>query len=264
MVSLKSLLVTSVLASAASCAPSADSHTIAARSGSGKRGLAYNNGGLLPIFLRIGESFSWSYNWNGRSSGDTSSIEFVPMLWGARSFGSWYGDAEASLASGSKNLLAFNEPDILSQANMTPEVAAQAYMKYMNQYSGRARLGSPAVSNGGPPLGLGWMKNFLDICGGKCKIDFLAVHWHGPAGNVDDFKRYISNAIALAKNYGIATVWVTEFGAQGDEWQQVQFLKEVLPWLDNNAGVERYAYFFVDTLARGGSLSSVGQVYSTI
>ncbi|EGE83554.1 hypothetical protein RJZ56_006516 [Blastomyces dermatitidis] len=262
MVSFKSLLVTSALACAVSCAPAADYYTIAANPGSGKRGLAYNNINLLTAFE--GGPFSWSYNWEPRPGGYTAGIEYVPMLWGPRGYGSWNADAEAGIAAGSKNLLAFNEPDIASQANMSPEAAAAAYQKYMNPYAARARLGSPAVSNGAPPKGLGWMQGFLDACAGNCKIDFLAVHWHGPSGNVDDFKRYVSEAIALGQKYGIGTVWVTEFEGQGDEEAQVNFLKEVLPWLDSNAGVERYASFFVDNLVKGGALTSVGKAYKTI
>ncbi|KKZ68170.1 hypothetical protein EMCG_06130 [[Emmonsia] crescens] len=264
MVSFKSPLVMSLLASTVCCAPIADSDAIATRAPSGKRGLAYNNARLLSAFSKNVVSFSWSYNWAGRSGGDTHSTEFVPMLWGPRAFGSWKGDAEASLGSGSKNLLAFNEPDIPEQANMSPEAAAEAYQKYMNPFEGKARLGSPAVSNGGSPRGLSWMGKFLDACGGKCKVDFLAIHWHDSAGNVAGFKSFVNDAISLAKKNGIGTVWITEFKGSGDEGAQTKFLKEVLPWLDSNPGVERYAYYFADKLVRGDSLSSVGEAYTTV
>ncbi|PGG98363.1 hypothetical protein GX51_06850 [Blastomyces parvus] len=262
MVSFKSLLVTSTLACTISCAPAAAYYTTVRSIGSGKRGLAYNSNGLLAAFN--GGLFSWSYNWDPQPWGDTAGTEFVPMLWGPRVYGSWNAAAEAAVAAGSENLLAFNEPDIVSQANMSPEAAAEAYQHYMNPFAGRARLGSPAVSNGGPPMGLSWMQRFLDVCAGNCKIDFLAVHWYSPAEYVDDFKRYVGEAIALGQKYGIGTVWVTEFEGQGDAAAQVNFLREVLPWLDSNPGVERYAYSFVDKLAAGGALTSVSQAYRTI
>ncbi|OJD18988.1 hypothetical protein AJ78_01016 [Emergomyces pasteurianus Ep9510] len=264
MVSFKSLLVSNLLASVVSCSPIAESEATAAPTTSGKRGLAYNNPHLLPAFSQNGEIFSWSYNWAARSGGNALGIEFVPMLWGPRAFGSWKSDAEASIKAGSKNLLAFNEPDILEQANMSPEAAADAYQKYMNPFAGKARLGSPAVSNGGPPMGLSWMEKFLHACGGKCKVDFLVIHWYNDAGAVADFKAHVEAAISLAKKYGIGKVWITEFAGLGDEMAQVKFVKEVIPWLDSNPGVERYAYFFVDKLVKGHSLSSVGKAYSAV
>ncbi|OAX84754.1 hypothetical protein ACJ72_00864 [Emergomyces africanus] len=300
MVSFKSILVSSLLVRAVSCSPvaghppivrpsamlgppiMAGPHPIAGPhqsptptpSGtppdtppdtpSGKRGLAYNNPKLLSAFFQTGGPFSWSYNWASRPGGNSPNVEFVPMLWGPRAFGSWQSDASASLAAGSAHLLAFNEPDIAEQANMSPQAAAEAYQMYMNPFAGKAKLGSPAVSNGGPPLGLTWMANFLTACGGKCHIDFLVIHWYNGAWLVEDFKNHVSAAIALAMQYGIDKVWITEFGAHGDEGAQAQFLKEVLPWLDSNPGVERYAYFFVDQLVRGDSLSLVGKAFSAV
>ena len=42
-------------------------------------------------------------------------------------------------------------------------------------------------------------------------------------------------------------------------------MNEVLPWLDNEPGVERYAYFMVEdgVLTSGDSLSSLGSLYGT-
>jgi hypothetical protein len=37
-------------------------------------------------------------------------------------------------------------------------------------------LGSPAVTNGGPGMGLDWLADFLKQCDG-CSIDFICVHW---------------------------------------------------------------------------------------
>jgi hypothetical protein len=63
----------------------------------------------------------------------------------------WEANANAAIAAGSKYLLAFNEPDLSSQANMSPSQAAASYKKYMMPFAGKAKLVSPAITNGGAP-----------------------------------------------------------------------------------------------------------------
>lgn len=72
--------------------------------------------------------------------------------------------------------MSFNEPDDSSQSDLTPEAAAAAYKTYMQPYAGKAKLGAPAVTNGGGSMGLDWLAAFLDACDG-CTIDFVAIHW---------------------------------------------------------------------------------------
>lgn len=40
--------------------------------------------------------------------------------------------------------------------------------------------------------------------------------------------------------------WITERGATGTTAEQVEFLQVVMPWLDEQNYVERYAYFMDD------------------
>ncbi|PGH13005.1 hypothetical protein AJ80_06489 [Polytolypa hystricis UAMH7299] len=251
------LLLASAFAAAVSGAPVEQASAV-----STKRGLAYNQVTALNPFAKK-PCFSWSYNWGSAAGGDIQGTEYVPMNWGEKMFGEWDNLAEAALASGSKHLLAFNEPDLAEQANMSPEAAAAAYQQYMNPYGDRARLGSPAITNGAAPYGLDWMKKFFDACAGNCKIDFLAIHWYDGAEHAFWFKKHITECIEFAKAHGIDKIWVTEFQGMGDDVSQVKFMNEVLPWLDSNDSVERYAYFMVDTLLRGKSVSSVGQRYSS-
>ena len=63
---------------------------------------------------------SWYYNWTPRRSTGAIHAAFVPMLWGATSVDS---DLAAAVASGAKELLAFNEPDSESQGNVTVDQA---------------------------------------------------------------------------------------------------------------------------------------------
>lgn len=73
-------------------------------------------------------------------------IEFVPMLWGPP-FDNWQEMAEKSLAKGSTYILGFNEPDMSSQSNMIPSVAAANYRDYITPFKERAKLVSPAVTS---------------------------------------------------------------------------------------------------------------------
>jgi Glycosyl hydrolase catalytic core len=237
-------------------------------SSGGKRGLAYNSAAMTNAFA--GSSMSWAYNWADNPDGTLpSGIEFVPMLWGEKKFGDWDAAAKKAIASGSKHMMSFNEPDLASQSNMDSATAAAAHIKYMNPYAGQAKIGSPAITNGGPSggtdgMGLGWLQNFFDKCNGNCKVDFLSFHWYDSAQNVAYFKNYVQDVITMAKKNGVNKVWLTEFAADGSDEQVAKFLSEVLPWMDGNDAVERYAYFMCSDgkLVSGSGMSAVGKAYA--
>jgi hypothetical protein len=87
----------------------------------------------------------------------------------------WTAHANAAIAAGSKYLLGcvcvvlrprhciytplsrFNEPDLNTQSNMTPAAAAAAWMQYMQPFAGKAKLISPAITNGAAPMGTAWL-----------------------------------------------------------------------------------------------------------
>ena len=253
----------------ASAAPVASSVSSSGSYNSGKRGLAYNSAKLTNAFA--GSSMSWAYNWANNPDGTLdSSIEFVPMLWGQKMYKGWDDAAKSALAAGAKNLMSFNEPDLAAQANMDSATAAADHIKYMNPYAGQARIGSPAVTNGGPTggtdgMGLGWMQNFFDKCAGQCKVDFLTFHWYDSANNVAYFKNYVEDVIEMAKKNGVNKVWLTEFAAAGSDDEVAKFLGEVLPWMDSNDAIERYAYFMCEEgkLVSGSAISDpVGKAYA--
>lgn len=219
-----------------------------------KRGLAYNNANLLTTF--IGGLFgkvSWAYNWGSTSASIPSGIEYVPMLWGIQDqhTHNWNEAANKAIASGSTHLLAFNEPDHWEQASTDPGTCAQAYLTHMQPFAGRAKLGAPAVTNGGGDMGLNYLSKFMAACS-SCTIDFVPVHWYDAAANIEYFKKHIEAARDVA---GGRPLWITEFGAHGSDAEQAAFLAQALPWLEAQPYVEKYAYFFVD-----GILSNSAQV----
>lgn len=186
------------------------------------------------------------------------------MLWGlSTSFtSSWASAAKSAIASGSTHLLAFNEPDLSAQSNISPADAAVGYRTYMEPFAGQAKLGAPAVTNGGSPAGLTWLGSFLDACS-DCTIDFVPIHWYDSATNFGYFVSYIEEAYVASGN---RTLWITEFGASGSDAEQVLFLQAVMPWLDSLDYVERYAYFgcFDNSLLESGdTLSAVGSSFTS-
>lgn len=252
----------SVHPTTSSTAPAASSSSppsLSGSTGTGKRGLAYTNAALTQCFDYDTSQVSWGYNWDSQSRGLSPHFEYVPMMWGLKSWAmdNWFNAADAALAAGSRHLLSFNEPDMAGQADLTVSAAVAAHKKYMDPYKGRARISSPAVSN----AGLKWLGSFLDSCT-DCTIDFVAVHWYDSASNVAYFKSYINDVIALAKG---KPVWLTEFGGSGSQAEQVKFLQEIMPWLDQQAGVERYAWFgvFDGNLVSGQTANPLGNTFAT-
>lgn len=265
MVYLPKLATTALLATSAMAAPHGVSH-VHKRSDTTKRGACYSDASVVQP---IAHAVSWAYDWNMFPDGILPlGVEFVPMLWGSKMFGGWGTAIQTSLSSGSKYILGFNEPDNPGQASMSPSDAVDAYHQYITPFAGRASLVSPAVTNGqGPSQGLDWLKSFMDACA-DCSIEALAVHWYGDSA--DDFKDFVTQAIDLGNQYGIGQVWVTEFALNsaiggGDASGSADFLNEVMPWLDSQANVARYAYYMVADghMVNGGSLSPSGEAYAS-
>lgn len=188
------------------------------------------------------------------------------MLWGTKqsTIELWTKNADKAIASGSTHFLGFNEPDLDSQANLSPTEAADAWLKHLEPYARKVKLGSPAVTNGQKAgKGLNWLSEFLDACH-DCTVDFIAIHWYGHAGDegLQKFKDHIAKARETAKG---RPVWITEFQPRGDQTEQANFLRKILPWLDDKgeSGVDRYAYWKVDGfLASGNKLTESGAVYA--
>ncbi|KAK5188098.1 hypothetical protein LTR72_011090 [Exophiala xenobiotica] len=130
-----------------------------------KRGLSYNDPSLTAAFQ--GAMVTWGYDWTTRTRELPLEIEYVPMLWGLGKTSTWTSDATAAIEAGSRHLLSFNKPDIPTQANLSPEVAAASHILYMNPLSDRAWIGSPAISNGvseNQTMGIAWLTQFFKAC----------------------------------------------------------------------------------------------------
>lgn len=133
------------------------------------------------------------------------------------------------------------------------------------------KLVAPAVTSGsGSGLGLDWIDKFVAACSG-CTFDAYAFHPYAATsdevqGSIDYWTSY--------KNGAYNPVWITEFGrdaADIDDTSGVDFMNAMLPYLDNNANVQRYAYIARvykdsydanrDLQDTSGALTAMGQTY---
>ncbi|KAJ6113927.1 Glycoside hydrolase superfamily [Penicillium sp. IBT 18751x] len=266
MVSFTALFTSGLVATAALAAPlnhvKRDSTT-----SSSKRGAAYNDISTVSLLSSAG-TISWAYNWGFSSFGSLpSNVEYVPMLWGAQYFTGWVAAIETALASGSDYILGFNEPDMASQADMTPAAAASYYNQYITPYSGQAKLISPSVtSSTASGAGLSWFTEFMGDCS-SCGLTGLAVHWYGDTA--DEFQSFITQAITTAQEYSLTEVWITEFSLNADvngisdPSATAAFLDTVQPWLDSQSMVTRYSYFYCADgyLLSDGTVNAAGEAY---
>jgi hypothetical protein len=191
------------------------------------------------------------------------------MLWGLPS-GADPDWTAAVKTAGTKHILGFNEPDLTYSAssNIQPAAAAQGYMTYMQPFAGSVKIGMPSVlwnnvgsSSGGNYNTKQWTNYFLGNCT-SCTLDFGAIHWYQDC-NAAWFKGNVTDAHATLN----LPIWVTEFQCYGTDAQQIAFLQDVLPWMDSQPYIERYAYFgvFPGYLLNsdGTALSDIGKAYAS-
>ncbi|RFU81578.1 glycoside hydrolase [Trichoderma arundinaceum] len=230
-----------------------------------KKGIAFSDANLANTFKAACPSCSWAYNWDSSAVLLTPNVNYVPMLWGISHLNGWDSHAQAAIANGAEALLSFNEPDNAEQANMSPIDAAILHNSYMNKYSTKALIGSPAVTNSDKPNeGIMWLKQFISACAslpGGCSIDFCAVHWYSDAQFADSLFRHLEAAYKVCGR----PIWLTEYAAFGQDDKVMSFLETMIPRLDSLAYVHKYSYFMVSVnrlMSSSTSLSIIGQIYA--
>lgn len=197
---------------------------------------------------RVGAT--WAYDWSSKLPKAVPGLEWVPMVWGARSVSPSVLRALSSYAHArrARYLLTFNEPDQRSQANMTP---AQAAALWPALEKTGLKLGSPA-----PAIWFGrWFQQFMAIARARhLRVDFIALHFY------QDFT--VPNAVALLRSHLLAVwklyhrpIWVTEIGtADSRAWgkrmlrtptaaRALSYMRRAMAMLDGLPFVQRYAWF---------------------
>ncbi|GAB7355253.1 hypothetical protein MBLNU459_g5800t1 [Dothideomycetes sp. NU459] len=250
----------------------------------GKRGLPFTQANLTSFWSLSGQDsqVSWGYDYfyqecpEGETScGYNPAIEFVPMLYNndPNLLAVWPDAAQLAIDRGSTSLFSFNEPDfcIAGSACMNISTSVAAYKKYIQPFAGKALLGAPAVTNAGSgpagPAGLDYLQYFIGNCT-NCTIDFVNLHWYS---NKYAGASYLESHVQAARNIsGGRPIWVTEIGLTDDNpYTQAElqsFLATIMPWLDQQPDVHRYAYFYdapgILLTSDGSALSGTGMVYN--
>jgi hypothetical protein len=253
---------------------------------SAKRGVAYDLADPAD-FAALSPGVSWWYNWSSQPNNSTPTnynskynMDFYPMLWNGN-FNAASVTSYLQANPGIKYVLVLNEPNLSSQANTTPQQAAQLWPQY------EAISRQTGVKIVGPAITWGTMANYQDPVawldafyaayqsannGNNPQIDYLAFHWYdyGLSAQLD----------RLAK-YGKA-VWVTEFAnwhSQNDGSQittlaeQEAQMTNIVAICETRADVFRYAWFtgrlnpdphFTSLLGGPGQLTGLGTTYLSL
>ncbi|KDQ55080.1 glycoside hydrolase family 128 protein [Jaapia argillacea MUCL 33604] len=218
---------------------------VAPVSASAKAGLAWPNGDYddMGQYLSTGK-VSWYYTWNPAAINEDDEAESVPMLWGATQVNQWTSSVNSTISSKKVTaVLGMNEPNEVSQSNLTAQQGAVMWKTYIEPLKSRGvRLGTPATTSA--PSGIQWVKDWLVACDGGCTVDFVALHWYDV--NATNFIEYIQEF----HNTFQKPIWVTEWDCQNNNTPQQCSLQDIMSFMnitqsfmDNTDWVERYAWF---------------------
>ncbi len=250
----------------------------------GKRGMAYGHHSPQDLSV-LAPEVSWWYNWSEIPESSVAGVfggygfEFVPMTWNGNFDESKLRDYLNEHPE-TKYLLAFNEPNFLEQANMTPsEVAAQWPRLEALASEFNLQIVAPAVNFCGECVSengtvytdpFKYLDDFFAACP-DCKVDHIAVHSY--MNTVSALEWYIGEF----KKYG-KPIWLTEFagweynGNINNVNDQISFMIGAVDLLENDPDVFRYAWFigrgsgietfpYIDLLGANGTLTQLGEVY---
>lgn len=208
----------------------------------------------VSVLKKVGAS--WVYNWGTTKEiaqkAQDENIEYVPMIWGQWDVNdSKIAELKEGKESGLyKNLLAFNEPDLSDQSNMTVEQALELWPRL--EETG-LRLGSPA----GAAAEDAWVADFMQKAKEKgYRVDFLTVHVYQDFTHPNSVSQLKAALERLYAKYQIP-IWITEIGNVdvSTQWwgyqlyepmshvNAVKYITEMGNMLESLDFVERYAWF---------------------
>jgi len=200
----------------------------------------------------------WYYTWATSHDGISTpkGVSFVPMIWGAGSV------TTASLQQARRSahvLLAFNEPDMSSQSNLTVASALNLWPKLM---ATGLELGSPAVADNAATPG-GWLDQFMRGAAARgYRVNFITVHWYGTnfatSAAVSELRSYLQ---AIYQRYHLP-IWITELGLVSygatptypTDGQQAAFVGAAASMLASLGYVQRYAWFALPVSSGDGNM----------
>jgi len=240
-------------------------------SGGKKVGLAYTSPGNINAFITGNTALTYSWGPSRPSQVDGTSLTFMPMLWDNS------GDKVAAFqnvvkAGYSSIAMGFNEVNQAGQADMSPSDAVGAWLQYLEPLVSQGyKLVSPSTTSA--PDGITWMQSFLQICAGRCTIDYHALHFYGTSAQ--DLITYVQN---WHNTFG-KPIMLTEFacqdftgGPQCSASQVQNFYGTSIKWMESQDFVTAYFAYGalisengvndLDSLMTpGGEPTSLGEQY---
>jgi len=233
-----------------------------------KRGVSYSfeqGGTTWEDMALLAPGIYWFYNWwitmptEVAEAAVYHGIEFIPQVWDIWDFEP-YLNRHMTNHPRTRYIKGFNEPNLTDQANMTPAQAAPGWRRFMRAArEHNLTVISPAVNFGTLEnywLPWVWLDEFFGIDSidqetgritrnrgfrGVSLDDVHAIRIHSYMRDPGAMKWFISTF----KRYN-RPIWLTEFCAWEDvasPEQQMQFMSEMLAYLELDPWIERYAWF---------------------
>lgn len=214
-----------------------------------KRGVSFSFSQVSDLPL-LSDYISWDYNWGNTPTEsaamwfDANDMDFCPMCWNGN-YSAERIRAYVAAHPKTKYLLAFNEPNLTDQANMTPKEAAALWPDVVALAKElKLKLVSPAMNYGtfaGYSNPIKWLDEFFAQPGVSLD-DVYAISVHCYMASSSAVQGYIE----LFEKYN-KPIWLTEFCAwdpvPGSVNTQMDYLCAVLHYLESRQSVERYAWF---------------------
>lgn len=220
---------------------------------SSKRGVSFNFTNIEDLPL-LSPACSWAYNWGNSQNNnaafwfDNNDMDYCPMAWNAGYDKATIREYVAAHPK-TKYLLAYNEPNLTDQANMTPQKAAESWpelVAFAKEVG--LKLVSPAMNYGtlsGYSDPIKWLDEFFVQPGVSLSdVEAIAIHCYMASPTA------VKNYVEMFKKYG-KPIWMTEFCAwdpvPSNVEKQMDYMCAVLNYFEQEEAVERYAWFMPRT-----------------
>jgi len=181
----------------------------------------------------------------GRAHGDAAcfpphpeNMVFMPMIYGIPGQGHRPDDHDPDVADYMDTVLAYNEPNMKVQSNISPADAAFHYSELTQKYRDKI-----LVSPGCAGIDSNWMDSFMEECELlDCRIDYIATHEYLKVGQEQSTMNRLK---AYSERYGGRKIWLTEFAVRNthDEDEIVGVIEKLLPMLEEADYIWRYSWF---------------------
>lgn len=181
---------------------------------------------------------SYARGW-GVSIGDCQGVEDIPCIWG-NGVATMVISGLLQIIGNSDYVLGFNEPDMFTQANMSPEESVEPWHALRMAYPDKKWV-SPSTT-----ISMGWLPEFYQRYITEYPDDnppFDVIDFHCYLNTVDGCIERAGYFINMADSWGVDEVWLSEFAfyGPGDTERAAEFIS----WMNGQPRITRY-FWFID------------------